>query len=123
LPRSPKLGFVAMLLGIGVFVLSLVASGLMGVAAAPYAVSGPQGVSVMLNANSGDPVETTLTLLALLHVLLGTGIGVWALVQGVVAIATKRGRGFGIVAVIAAFLAPGLSLIVYFATALALATH
>ena len=120
--RSPRLGFVAMLLGIGVFVLSVAASVAMGIAAAPYASRSGGYVGVNLSATSGDPVETLLALLAFAHVGIGTAIGVWALVQGIVAIATRRGRGFGVVAVIAAFLAPGLSLLTYVAIALSLAS-
>ena len=36
----------------------------------------------------------------------GTALGVWALVQGIVAIVTARGRGAGIAAVIVAALGP-----------------
>lgn len=121
-PRSTRLGLVAMLIGIGVFVLSLLASVGMGIAAAPYAVNEGGNVSVMLSGNSGDPRETLLTFLALAHGGLGTLLGVWALVQGIIAIATRRGRTFGIVAVIVAFLAPGLSMITYFGIALSLAS-
>ncbi|MFT4285589.1 MAG: hypothetical protein QM598_12215 [Protaetiibacter sp.] len=118
-PRSKTLGRVAMLLGLGVFAGSLLAALLMGFAAAPYARSGPGGFGVNLRLDSGDPVEATLAVLAFVHVLLGTALGVWALTQGIVAIATARGRAFGVVAVVAAFLAPGLSLVVYMATAVA----
>jgi hypothetical protein len=59
----------------------------------------------------------------MVHVLLGTVLGVWALTQGIVAVATARGRAFGVVALVAAFLAPGVSLVVYLTTALANAPH
>jgi hypothetical protein len=36
----------------------------------------------------------------------GTAIGIWALVQGIVAIATRRGRGAGIAAVVIAAVGP-----------------
>jgi hypothetical protein len=120
--RSPRLGFVALVLGVGVFVLSLAASVAMGVAAAPYAVRTGGYIGVYLNASSGDPHETLLALLAIAHIGIGTVIGVWAIVQGIIAIATRRGRGFGIVAVVAAFLAPGLSLVTYLGIALSLAS-
>lgn len=119
--RSKKLGRVAMLLGVGVFVVSLIASALMGAAAAPYAAVGSGGFNVNLNMSSSDPTETALALAALLHVGLGTLIGISAIVFGIIAIATKRGRGAGIVAVIFAALAPGLSLAIYLGTAISLA--
>jgi hypothetical protein len=118
-PRSHRLGAVAAAVGIAVFLGSIVASVFMGIAAAPYAVVGPSGFNVYLRAGTGDPIQDQLTVLALLHVALGTALGIWAMVQGIVAIATKRGRGFGIVALIFAFLAPGLSLIAYLGVALA----
>lgn len=121
-PRSKRMGFNAMLLGVGVFVLSLLASVAMGVAAAPYAIVGPTGFNVYLSLTSSDPAETAVALLALLHVGLGTVVGICAMVFGIMAIATKRGRGFGIAAVIFAFLAPGLSLAIYLGTAIAVAS-
>ena len=119
---SSRLGIVAMILGLGVFVLSLTSSLLMGVAAAPYAQSGPNGFSVNLMLDPSDPTETTLFLLAVTHMALGTAFGLWALVQGIVAIATRRGRAQGIVAVVAAFLAPGISAVVYAVVAISGAT-
>jgi len=50
-----------------------------------------------------------------------TALGIWALVQGIVAIAKRRGRGSGIAAVIIAVLGPFVYLIVgYLAFAIAL---
>jgi hypothetical protein len=118
-PRSRRLGQVAMLLGLAVFAGSILASLLMGFAAAPYAISGPTGFNVNLQFDPNDPVESMLVVLAFAHVLLGTLVGVWALTQGIVAVATARGRAFGVVAIVAAALAPGISLVIYLATALA----
>lgn len=118
---SKRLGFVAMVLGLGVFAGSVLASVLMGFAAAPYAVTGPGGFGVSLRLDSGDPVEFTLAVLAFVHVLIGTALGLWALTQGIVAITSDRGRAYGVVALVAAFLAPGISLVVYTATAVAIA--
>jgi hypothetical protein len=117
--RSRRLGLAAMFLGLGVLAGSVLASVLMGFAAAPYAMSGPMGFSVNLQLDPNDSVESTLVVLAFAHVLLGTLLGVWALTQGIVAIVTRRGRGFGVVALVAATLAPGFSLVIYMATALA----
>jgi hypothetical protein len=108
-----------MFLGLGVLAGSVLASVLMGFAAASYAMSGPMGFSVNLQLDPNDSVESTLVVLAFAHVLLGTLLGVWALTQGIVAIVTRRGRGFGVVALVAATLAPGFSLAIYIATALA----
>lgn len=51
-----------------------------------------------------------------LHVVLGTVVGLWALVQGIFAVVMQRGRGFGITAIILAVAAPVLSLVVFFVT-------
>lgn len=117
--QSKKLGFVAMVLGLGVFVGSILASVLMGFAAAQFAVLGPNGFNVNLRLDSPNPVESTLAVLAFVHVFVGTALGLWAITQGIVAIATRRGRAFGVIAIVAAFLAPGISLVVYMGTALA----
>jgi hypothetical protein len=81
------------------------------------------GFSVNLQLDPNDSVESTLAVLALVHVALGTLFGVWALTQGIVAIVMARGRAFGVIALVAAVLAPGVSLVVYLATALANAPH
>jgi hypothetical protein len=122
-PRSRKLGLVAMGLGLGVFGGSILASILMGLAASPYAISGPMGFNVNLQFDPDDPIESTLVVLAFAHVTLGTLLGVWALTQGIAAIATGRGRAFGVVALVASVLAPVISLVVYIATAVANAPH
>lgn len=44
---------------------------------------------------------------------IGTGLGIWAIIQGVVAIATGRGRTAAIVAVVVAVLGP----VIFFAAA------
>ncbi|MFJ3379102.1 DUF4064 domain-containing protein [Curtobacterium sp. NPDC090217] len=49
--------------------------------------------------------------------LLGTVIGLWALVQGIIAIATKRGRGWGVFAVVLAIVAVIAVLVTYAAVA------
>ncbi len=116
--RTTALGRVAMIVGLGVLAGSLLASVLMGIAAAPYATAGPTGFGVSLSLASGDPVEFTLAVLAFVHILLGTALGLWALTQGIVAITADRGRAFGITALVAAVVAPGVSLVVYMVIAI-----
>ena len=43
---------------------------------------------------------------------LGTLLGTWALVQGMVALSRRRGRGYGIAAVVVAVLAPAVFAVV-----------
>ena len=52
----------------------------------------------------------------------GTALGIWALVQGIIAIATRRGRGAGIAAVVIAALGPvlyGVAVLVGYTTGIA----
>ena len=51
-----------------------------------------------------------------------TALGTWALVQGIIAIAKDRGRGWGVAAVVMAVLGPllfGVALVAFFTTGLA----
>ena len=104
-PGSPTLGRIAMIMAIAVFALSLLASTFIGLFATTVAVH-HTATSVNGNANA-DPV------LALLHIGLGTIFGIWALAQGIVAVAQNRGRRFGVVAIVLAGLAPGLSFLLW----------
>ena len=118
-PPTSRLGRVAMAVGIGVFVVSITLAIVLGTAAGPHSTRNDGGFHFNFNVGDPDPTVNTLALAMLLHVLIGTGLGLWALIQGIVATATKRGRPFGIIAIVTAGLAPGLSIIAFFvATAL-----
>lgn len=112
--KSKTLGKVAFFLGLGVFVISLVVSALNGSAAAPFADTS-NGISYNTNFTSSDPAEVAVGVATMAHVLIGTLAGILALVLGIVAAASNRGRGFGIAGAILAFLAPGLSIAVFLA--------
>lgn len=111
--KSATLGRVSLFLALGVFVLSLLTSVLVGIAAAPFANT-DNGVYYNTNLASSDPAEVAVSVASMLHLLLGSALGITALVLGIVATASGRGRKFGIPAMILAFLAPGLSLITFF---------
>lgn len=113
-PKKPAaLGKVAFFLGLAVFLVSLVVSALNAVGAAPYAITS-NGLSYNTNLGSNDPQEVAVSIAVMAHLLIGTLAGITALVLGIVAIATNRGRAFGVVGAILAFLAPGLSLLLFF---------
>jgi hypothetical protein len=57
------------------------------------------------------------------QILLGTVFGTWALVQGIVATATNKGRRYGIIAIVLAVAAPIVSVIVWLAIGLAAGHH
>jgi hypothetical protein len=114
-PRSPRLGLVAMMAGIAILIVSVTLAIVIGTAAGPYATrSEGGGFGFFFSPTDPNPTISALATAMMLHVLLGTGVGLWALIQGIVATAQNRGRRFGIVAIITAALAPGLSLIVLF---------
>lgn len=83
--------------------------------AAPYAERGPTGFRFNFMVGDPNPVVSTLGLAGILHGLLGTAVGFWVIIQSIVAIATNRGRAFGIVALILGLIAPGISLALYLA--------
>ena len=112
--RTTRLGLVAMIAAIAVFVVSLILAGTLGSAAGPYSIRNAGGFNFQFNVGDPNPAINALAIGGLLHVLLGTGVGLWALIQGIVATATNRGRRFGIIAIVFAGLAPGLSLVLFF---------
>ena len=99
------------------FLGSMLAAVLIGAATAPLADLGtPGGAEFTLDVNSPDAAERAVAIAGLLHIILGTVLGVAALVAGILAIASRRGRGHGVAAVIIALLAPGLSLAAFIAS-------
>lgn len=111
--KSPRLGTIALIVALGVFVLSMVTSVLVGIAAAPFANT-DNGVSYYTNLGSSNPAEVAVSAASMAHVLIGSLLGTTALVLGIVATASGRGRKFGIAAMIIAFLAPGISVVTFF---------
>ena len=54
-----------------------------------------------------------LGLVVILHIGIGTVVGIWALTQGIFAVALRRGRGYGIAAIIISVVDPVLSLVTF----------
>lgn len=111
--RSPRLGVIALVIAItaaaGASILSAVTAYPAAVGAMTDALTlSPEGLE---NLSSDQllmvlsPVRG-LVLWAEIGFWAGTVLGIWAFVQGIVAIATRRGRGAGIAAVIIAALGP-----------------
>ncbi|WP_349427969.1 hypothetical protein [Microbacterium sp. LWS13-1.2] len=105
--RSGVLGVVALALAL----VATVGASLVG-AIASYRIGLGAGRQITAGALDTDfdwsilaPVRDWV-LLGELSFWVGTALGIWALVQGVVAIVTPRGRGAGIAAVIVAALGP-----------------
>ncbi|MEZ3159619.1 hypothetical protein AB1K54_03635 [Microbacterium sp. BWT-B31] len=106
---TPALGLVALIAGIfaaiGATVVASVAAWRIGVGA---------GHELTLVTRDGDFPWAALTpvrdwvLLGEVSFWVGTALGLWALVQGTIAIVTNRGRGLGIAAVVLAGIGPVL---------------
>lgn len=116
-PRSRALGLTSMLIAIPLFVLSVIASAVVGVSIGPFATRTGAGFSY----NSSDlPAGQAASLapvgiLMVAQILVGTALGILALVLGIVAVATKRGRPLGIVGIVVSVAAPIVSFAVYLA--------
>jgi hypothetical protein len=120
---SSRLGLVAMVISIVVLVLSPIASAILGNALSPFAIfdsNGQPDYSAM-DAAQSSPAMTAIALGATAHFLLGTALGVFALIAGFIAVRRNRGRSFGIVAVVFALLAPIVSYMVFATNLLATA--
>lgn len=113
--KSKALGMIAFFLALGVFVVSIIVSALNGVAAAPFADTSGNGFNYNADFSSSDPAEVAVGLATMAHLLIGSLAGLAALVLGIIAAVSNRGRGFGVAAAIIAFLAPGLSLVTFLA--------
>jgi hypothetical protein len=118
--RSSVLGLVAMFVAIFVFVATIIVSLIVGIGAAPFAVQSGGGFHYNLEVGSPNPTEAALALAGLIQGFVGTAVGIWALIQGIVAVATRRGRRFGVVAIVLAALGPFVTGVV---TLVAVATN
>lgn len=113
-PSGPRLlGIAALALGIAAVVVATAMSGIAGAMAAAGAMQHAIGISPEGLENLSEqellallsPVRG-LVLVAEIGYWVGTALGLLALVLGIVAIATRRGRGQGIGAVVVAAAGP-----------------
>lgn len=108
--RSKAVGRVALALAlidlVGTVAIAITAS----VALAGYSANSPEGASVSFDINSADPAEASLAVLTLVQWVGGGLLGFWAFIQGIVAVASRRGRAAGVWAIVIAVLAPGIAL-------------
>lgn len=108
-PGTSTLGLVALLLALGAAALVPITA-----AVAAFNVGLGTGRELVLSPSSAGFDWSILTpvrdwvLLGEISFWAGTALGVWALVQGIVAIVRRRGRGQGIAAVVLAGLGPVL---------------
>ena len=115
--RSRGLGLTAMLIAASVFVLSIVASVVVGMSAGPLASRTSSSFNFSTSHLSPEQAASfaPVGILMGVQILLGTVLGILALVLGIIAVATRRGRPFGIVGICLAVAAPIVSFGVYMA--------
>jgi uncharacterized membrane-anchored protein len=96
-------------------VLSVIASIVVGTTAGP--LSRHTSSSFAFSTDSLTPQQAAafapVGILMGVQLIVGTALGILALVLGIVAVATKRGRALGIVAIVIAAAAPIVSFAVY----------
>lgn len=110
---GPGLGRVALIAAIILAAASVLASVILGLLGAPFVDRSGPAPSFAFNTTDADPRTALLGLLSPLHALIGTGVGLWIIVQSIVAISLKRGRRQAIIALVLAILTPGISLAIY----------
>jgi len=121
--KKKTVGVVAFVLGLVALVLGVVVGYLFGTAI----VHSQAFDDVLRNGGSttpdssafsdlqGSPELATAGGLA----ILGSALGIWSIVQGIIAIVTKRGRAWGVIGLILAVLGPIALFVVYAAVAAA----
>lgn len=121
-PERPRtLGVTAMVVALAVFVLSIGASVVVGMSAGPLAERSATGFALTTDSLTPEQAQSFAPAAIVMgaQLLLGTVLGIVAVVLGIVAVATKRGRPFGIIAIIAAAAAPVVSFAVYMGSLMA----
>lgn len=115
--KKKTVGVVAFFLGL----IALVIGGIAGYFFGTAIVSSSAFDEILRNGGSSTPDPSQYNDLASSPAivvsgvlsLVGTVLGVWAIVQGIIAIVTKRGRGFGVFGLILAVLGPIVLIVVY----------
>jgi hypothetical protein len=105
------LGLVAMIAAFAVFAMSVPVSVWVGLTLGPQMAHTATGFAYPAAGHGLPPAQVVAALVVDIQFLLGTGIGLWALVQGIVAAATERGRAYGVTAIVVAAAAPVFSVI------------
>lgn len=113
--RPHRAGRIGLIAAVILLALSLTLSVILGILGAPYVDRNAGGFQ--FNFPFGDPRPTVslIGLLSPLHALVGGLVGIWIIVQSIVAIAADWGRTAGIVALVLAVVTPMISLAVFVA--------
>lgn len=111
-PSPRRLGVVAFMIAILVLILSVATSVWAGLTLMPLALSAQTMTADTIDAALAGTLGTAVIGI-LVQVVVGTAFGLWAIVQGIVAIVSRRGRAYGIAAIVIAVSAPAISFVAY----------
>jgi hypothetical protein len=109
-----------MIVAIALIVATIILSVIIGIGSAPFAIHDAGGFHYNLRADLSNSTEAALAVAGLFQGFGGAAFGICALVQGIVAVATRRGRAYGVVAIVLAALGPIITVAV---TLIAVGTH
>ena len=114
--HSKRLGVVAFVVSIVLLAFGLALSIVAGFAFGPLAskMITSSGTIDQTAISSDDPGVAGFGMLAVAFFAGGTLLGLWALVQGIIATVKKRGRAFGIVAMCLAVATPVICFVVFY---------
>ena len=115
-PGRHGLGLVALAVAVFVIVATVVASVVIGGLGGQFATD-RNADSFTYNLDADSALAHSLSIATGWQYIIGTALGVWAIVQGIVAIAKKRGRLFGVLAIVIAAPGPLISVVVTLAAA------
>jgi hypothetical protein len=121
-PAKPRrLGVVAFIVGLVLLVFALVLSVFTGLAFGPVMAGAVTDAGTIDQSaiSADDPGIAAFGALSTVYFLGSILLGLWALVQGIVAVVQKRGRAFGIVAMALAVATPVISFVVFYGVAFA----
>jgi hypothetical protein len=115
--KKKTVGVVAFFLGL----IALVLGGIAGYFFGSAIVDSRAFEEIMRNGGTTTPDSSQFSdvmgspsiIISSVLSLLGTVLGIWAIVQGIIAIVTRRGRGFGVFGLILAVLGPIVLIVVY----------
>lgn len=105
-PKKKTVGVIAFVVGLAAVVVGIIGGVLLGQAfggSEAFRESMRSGSSTTTDPSQFEGLLTSssaVTGIAMFY--LGTALGLWAVIQGVVAIATRRGRAWGVVAIVLA---------------------
>ena len=109
--RNHGLGLFALVLAVAVIVGTVIASIVIGSAGGQFATDRTAN-SFSYDLSGDSEVAQMLALATGWQYIIGTVLGVWAIVQAIVAIAKNRGRLFGLLAIVIAVPGPLVSVVV-----------